>query len=558
MRWSVSARLWLLVGLTAFGLVTLGLIAVQDQYRHLLAQRTSQLEALTETASGILGRYRNLAAGGAMTEAAARVAALADIGAMRYGKNDYMIVIAESGRMLMHPNPKMLGVDMFAVKDPTGFAYIRDVFPRSVRDGFATVSFLWPRASGEGAALPKLGLFRYDRPWGLMIGTGVYLDDLEELLWDQGKRLLAVSLVILCIVAVSAGAIIRSILRPLAALRSAMEDLATGRTDVAVPGLHLRDETGAMARTVEVFRTNAVERERLEAERRADRESKIQQGAQLNGLIQTFESAVGGIVGAVSGAIGTLQGTARSMTGSAARTAEQSVSVAAVSQQTAGNVSTVAEAAGQLGVSVQEVGTKVEDSAALARVAVQEADRAAALVTELSEAAATIGQVSSLISGIASQTNLLALNATIEAARAGEAGRGFAVVAAEVKQLAAQTSRATEEITGQIARIQASTGQVAGAIGGVAGRIREINRVAVAIAAAVEEQSAATQEIARNVADAASGTEIVSRTVSGVAGAATETGSAAEQVLVSAADLSREAEHLSAEVAHFLASVRAA
>ena len=186
------------------------------------------------------------------------------------------------------------------------------------------------------------------------------------------------------------------------------------------------------------------------------------------------------------------------------------------------------------------------------------AQPAAHRLRALTEATARIGDVVGLISSIAAQTNLLALNATIEAARAGAAGRGFAVVAAEVKELAGQTARATEEITGQIAAIQASTGQAAGAIGQITARIAQISEVATSIAAAGEEQGAATQEIVRNVSQAAQGTGEVTGNIAGVAGAAEETGAAASQVLGAASELSRQSEHLSAEVARFLDTVRAA
>ena len=353
--------------------------------------------------------------------------------------------------------------------------------------------------------------------------------------------------------------VLRGVSRPLRAISAATQRLAAGDIAAEIPGQGRRDEIGALAGSVVVFRDNLVRSRALEAETalaRADAET--QRRAATRAMADAFEQAVGGIVGGVSAAATELEATARSLTGSAADSAGQSGTVASAANEAAANVNTVAAAAEELGSSVQEIGRQVSGSAELARIAVAEAADTVALVQDLSAAAAKVGDVVGLISTIAAQTNLLALNATIEAARAGEAGRGFAVVATEVKELAGQTARATEEITGQITRIQASTGQAASSIDGIRRRIREIDGVAASIAAAVEQQGAATQEIVRNVAEAAAGTGAVTGTIASLAQAAEETGAAAAQVLGAASDMSRQSEHLTAEVGRFLATVRAA
>ncbi|AWN37017.1 methyl-accepting chemotaxis protein [Methylobacterium radiodurans] len=351
----------------------------------------------------------------------------------------------------------------------------------------------------------------------------------------------------------------RTVSGPLRGMTALIERLAAGDATTEVSYRDRRDEIGAIAGAVQVFKDNMIHTRQLEQETALARTgAEAQRNAAMRGMADDFERAVGGIIGTVSSAATELQGTARSLSGAADIAAGQSNAVAAAAEQASSNVATVSAAAEELGSSVAEIGRQVDGSASLALAAVAEADRTVELVQALSGAAARIGDVVALISSIAGQTNLLALNATIEAARAGEAGRGFAVVAAEVKELAAQTARATEEISTQIGRIQGSTGQAVTAIGGITERIRELSGVANAIAAAVEEQGAATQEIVRNVAQAATGTAEVTTNVTVVAGAASETGAAATQVLSSASELSRQSEHLSAEVQRFLATVRAA
>ncbi|WP_375273783.1 methyl-accepting chemotaxis protein [Methylorubrum thiocyanatum] len=347
--------------------------------------------------------------------------------------------------------------------------------------------------------------------------------------------------------------------RPIGRMSAAMRRLAGGDTASPIPYGRRGDEIGEMAAAVGVFRDSMIRTRALEEETALARASaEEQRKAGMRQMADSFEAAVGGIVATVSASAAELRTTAQSMSANAEETAAQSVSVAAAAEQASANVQTVAVAAEELGASVNEIGRQVAGSADLAQSAVGEANGTGALVQDLAQAASRIGDVVNLISSIAAQTNLLALNATIEAARAGPAGRGFAVVAAEVKELASQTAQATAEISSQITQIQGSTDQAVSAIGGIAGRIREISSVATAIASAVEQQGAATREIVLNVGQAATGTGEVTSTIASVAGAAEETGAAASQMLASASALSQQADHLGSEVARFLATVRAA
>ncbi|MCJ2128313.1 methyl-accepting chemotaxis protein [Methylobacterium sp. E-045] len=369
---------------------------------------------------------------------------------------------------------------------------------------------------------------------------------------------------LLCFTALagSTGAIVYVLVcvtRPIDRLIRRMRDLAAGDLNGQVPYSERTNEIGAIAAAVEASRDNLIRTRQLEEETvQARASAEEQRKAGMRQMADSFEAAVGGIVGQVSSAATELQATAQQMTATATQTASQSTTVAAAAEEAASNVGTVAAAAEELGSSVLEIGRQVQGSAGLAQSAVGEADQTAHLVQMMKTTSEKIGDMVGLISNIASQTNLLALNATIEAARAGEAGRGFAVVAVEVKELASQTAKATDEIAGQIGEIQGVTDRAVIAIGTITARIREIDTVTASIAAAVEEQGAATQEIVRNVAQASSGTVEVTTNIAGVAQASEETGAAAAQVLASAAELSQQSEHLSAEVQRFLATVRAA
>jgi methyl-accepting chemotaxis protein len=352
----------------------------------------------------------------------------------------------------------------------------------------------------------------------------------------------------------------RSVTKPIKGLTGGMKKLAEGDFAVVLPGLGRSDEIGEMAQAVEDFKIKAAERARQEADEKtvADRRAAAGRKAEMQRLADEFESAVGEIVQTVSSASTQLEAAAGKLTSTAATTQELSSAVAAASEEASVNVQSVASATEELVASVSEIGRQVHVSSRMSTEAVQQAGKTDDRITMLSNAASRIGDVTKLITTIAEQTNLLALNATIEAARAGEAGKGFAVVAQEVKQLAAQTAKATSEISGQIAEMQSATQESVVAIKEIGGTIGRISDIATTIATSIEEQGAATQEITRNVQQAAVGTTEVASKIIDVSRGAAETGTASSEVLSSAQALARESNRLKQEMSKFLVTVRSA
>ena len=350
----------------------------------------------------------------------------------------------------------------------------------------------------------------------------------------------------------------RLVSRPILAMTDVMRRLAAGDLAVDLPAADRRDEVGAMAKAVEVFRDNAVEAQRLAQAQAADQAAKAARAQRLDELTRNFDRQVEAVIAKLTNAAGDMKRAAGTVTSATAQANEKSTTVASASEEASANVQTVATAAEELASSISEIGRQVQHSAQVAQRAVEGANRTSRVISALSDGVNKIGEVVALINGIASQTNLLALNATIEAARAGEAGKGFAVVASEVKGLATQTAKATEDITGQIETIQSSTKEAVDAIEEIVRIIGEINQVASGIASAVEQQGAATQEIARNVQQAAAGTHQVSNNITGVSQAIGESSRVAAKVQDAADALSEQSDGLRREVEQFLSGVQAA
>ncbi|NEU15039.1 methyl-accepting chemotaxis protein [Methylobacterium sp. BTF04] len=562
-RLSISRRILLVL---AIGIATPAFVSVQSLInvrQSLLEARASEMKHLDEAAWMLVAGYHDRAVKGLMTEEAAKEAARSAIRDMRYDETNYFFIWDLSGTSVAHGGNRALeGRNFLTGPDAAKSPGVADMVGKLVtvardrKEGFANYQI--PKA-GQTVALDKIGYSKLFAPWGWAIGTGAYVADIDTFFWAEAQWGMIVAGCLTAIAALFSYVLARDLSRSLRGLTGAVNTLASGDLAVAIPSVDRGDEVGIMARAMEIFKATLIRTRALEDETASARDgAEAERRAATHTMADGFQQAVSGIVEAVQSAASGMQETARGMSHTATETAHQSSAVAGAASETAANVNTVAAAAEELGVSVQEIGRQVTGSAELAKAAVGEAEQTGALVQELNSATDRIGDAVAMITQIAGQTNLLALNATIEAARAGEAGRGFAVVAAEVKQLANQTARVTEEISSHVARIQGSTVSAVSAIGSIRTRLQEISAVATSIAAAVEEQGAATQEIVRNIGQAADGTNSVTTTIVDVSEAVEATGTAAAQVLTSAVEVTRQSQHLSAEIARYLTTVRAA
>ncbi|MFD1704317.1 methyl-accepting chemotaxis protein [Methylopila henanensis] len=351
----------------------------------------------------------------------------------------------------------------------------------------------------------------------------------------------------------------RAIAPPIVALTDVMARLAEGDTTVEPPATARRDEIGAMARAVDVFKRNAIEMGRLEAEQaRLKATTEESRKAEMRRLADRFEAEVMGVVAVVSASAGELRRNAEAMRAAADQTSGSSTAVAAAAEQATVNVRSVAEAASQLSSSIREIAQQVGSASGATATASDQAAGAVDLADRLAGAVIRIGEAVTLIGDVSAQTNLLALNATIEAARAGESGRGFAVVANEVKLLAAQTAKATQEINGHLDDVRNATGEMVKAIGLIDSSIRDVDAISSTIAAAVEEQGAATEDIARNMDEASGGTRDVTENIFSVGRAAERTGRTSDEIVGASGELARQAESLKTQMASFIAHIRAA
>jgi methyl-accepting chemotaxis protein len=554
----ITPKLGILVGVTLLGLCAAGILAGYLMQREMFNARLDQTKAIVDMGLNLAAGLKKQVDAGEMT----KEAAIAELGkranTLTYDKGaGYLFGTAYNGITIMAPDPKQVGTNRMDVV--TNGRKLSVELMDGVKANGSILLFYEYVKPGEEKPIRKMGYAVAVPGFDMYLGTGAYLDDLDAkmkpIAWLLGLAILGIGVISGSI----AWMIGRSISKPLGELGARMQALADGKLDGEIPGLGRGDEVGAMAATVQIFKDNAVRIRGLEeAEAATQVRAKADRRVAMENIASDFERSVTGIVRSVSTAAAGMQSTAQSMTATASDASSRAATVSAASESSSNNVGTVAAAAEELSSSVGEISRQVARSSEIASKAVGDAERTNATVGALSTGAEKIGEVVKLIHSIAAQTNLLALNATIEAARAGESGRGFAVVASEVKALANQTAKATEEISAQVAAMQASTSEAVTSIGGITETIAQMSEITVSISTAIDQQGDATREIARNIQSVAAGSSEINANIGGVTTAAAATGKAASEVLSNARELDNQSGMLRSAVDEFLAKVRAA
>jgi methyl-accepting chemotaxis protein len=492
---TLKTKFRIMIAVSAAGLLAVAGFWIQSEHSTLLAQKQEKTKNLVEVPYSIIEQQYRLETEGKMSRTEAQRRAMDAIRVMRYEGGNYFWINDGHPTMIMHPlKPALDGTDLTSFKDSSGKAmFVESVQAAQAPDG-GFVPYLWPKP-GQEKPVAKLSFVKRFAPWGWVIGTGIYIDDVDSA-W-QKSALTAIGIALLCLLplVVVSVATSRSTLRRLGDMVVCVKDVAEGEGDLTKRIPIAQDEIGEVAKWFNVFLDK----------------------------LQNMIKSVADAAREVGSASAEVSQASQQISANSQETSAQANVVSSATAQVSENLQTVATGAEQMGVSIKEIARNASEAAKVAASAVKTAETTTATVAKLGESSAEIGQVIKVITAIAQQTNLLALNATIEAARAGDAGKGFAVVANEVKELAKGTAKATEDISHKIEAIQTDTQAAVSAIASISRVIHQIDSISNTIAAAVEEQNATTNEMVRNLAEASRGSGEITSNIAGVSQAAEST-----------------------------------
>jgi len=553
---SLTTRLFTLVGLSAIGLVVLAISSAVMVERQMQDAAIAKTASLVRVAQSVAQSFRERAVKGEFDDAKAQELAKMAIRGMRFDDGEYFFVYNYEGTNIVHGSKQEReGKNFLSSKDPKGYAYIPDMI-QLARNGGGHL-YYWFARPGTNQAAPKVSSTIAYEPWGWVIGTGVYIDDIEQAFRTVMVKFGAICALVILLVSAVAILMAKSISRPINLLADVTGRISAGDFTVAVPSSDRSDEIGKLAKAILILRDEAGTAEQLRQDQEQARsDAERDRRAAILALADNLESRVKGIIDDVVSAVDENGGSARSMDRVASEAAEAASSAAHITTQVSSNIQTVAVSASQLMSSIEEIGSQVRDSTAISAQAVEKTGQANVRIQGLNEAVSRIGDIVKLIDDIASQTNLLALNATIEAARAGEAGKGFAVVANEVKHLASQTAKATGDIAEQIDAVRGATQEAVGTIEDVTEVINTMNQAMAAIVTAVSQQSAATDDIGHNATQAADGARQVSGFVETLVDVTAKVGTAATTASNASLKVGSHSAALRDEIRGFLANVR--
>ena len=554
---SVAAKLYSLAAFTVLAVIALSAATLVKDYHQLRADKVQMVKAVVDSTKSFAEHAYARADRGEITEDQAFAELRQFINGVRFNGSDYIFAFSMNGVGRIHPiKPDLEGKNLIGLKDRDGTLIIREMVDGIEAVGDAVVEYYWPKPGSEEEVLKLSYAVGFERA-DMLFGSGVYADDLQAMFFDRALQLALLTLVILVVAVGLTGVTVSDLRRGISGLNDAMRQLAEGHHDVDVPGIDRGDEIGRMAKAVEVFRASAVEKAEVERrQERMEQDAEVRRAELLTGLADKLDEKVAAIVRELSDGVNGMTGWITKLRGVTDTARSMSQDVASATEETTANMQSVAAASEEMSSTAAEIRRQVVTSSDVVGEAGQTASAAAEQVTRLSESAEKIGAVIGLITDIAEQTNLLALNATIEAARAGEAGKGFSVVASEVKNLASQTQKATEEISSQIEANQSMIRQTVDAISRINETIARVSDSASSIAGAVEEQNAALGEIAGSVQQVAAASDDVNRKVVTVAEEARNGAEATDEVAALGGEVDQIATRLRATVDEVVAEIR--
>jgi len=541
------------------GIITLAGVNLKTLRHELLNDRLMQIQFLAEAATNTVKSYADKANKGELSVDEAKRLAIESIKSMRYANNNYIWIHSydlKNVGMVYHPTTKLIGSDISSFADPEGKLLFVEMNKLVNSENKGVVNYMWSK-QGESVPTPKASYVIGFPEWKWVIGTGIWIDDVDAIFKQKVFDSLSVLIAILVIAIGMSLVLAKSITKPLSGLGSVMIKISNGDTSMKVDEYMDKSEIGEMARNVENFRLNTIKVKEADIKQK-ELETKARENhiRIMNETADSLEKTIGAITNEVSSAVKSMEIIAVDLQKSSTESSKQSENVNNISNRTSDNINTVASATNELTASVKEISTQVQLAATNAKNTSKEAGIANEKVQNLAKTAENIGAVVKIITDIAEQTNLLALNATIEAARAGDAGKGFAVVANEVKTLASQTAQATQDITTQITSIQSETVEAAKMLVHVVSLIEEINNTTAAIASAVEEQSSATNEISRNLQESSDGIVDVVKSIENVLDAAMRTDASAKSLSKQTETLSEESEKMKITVDEAIRNIR--